>query len=189
MARSMNDRNGRDRHVAAGVVAGIVAGLAGTWTMSQFQALWSQQVTREHDPDTASAGGRHDARDWQERIEGRNANELAAHAIAEHTIDRPLTREELELAAPAMHYAFGAAMGALYGGLHEVSPRVRAMGGSGWGMAVWAGADGIAVPLLGLSRPKNEYPLETHAQSYAAHVVFGVTIELVRRGVRAVLAH
>jgi len=132
-----------------------------------------------------SAGGRHDARDWQEKVEGQNANELAANEVAEHTINRPLTREELEVAAPAMHYAFGAAMGALYGGLYEASRNVRAMGGTGWGMAVWAGADGIAMPLLNLSRPKTEYPLETHAQSYAAHIVFGVTTEVVRRGVRA----
>ncbi len=78
-------------------------------------------------------------------------------------------------------------MGALYGGLREVSPAVRRMGGTGWGSAVWAGADGIAVPLLGLSRPKSDYPLETHAQSYAAHIVFGVTTEVVRRGVRALI--
>jgi putative membrane protein len=186
MARRMNGRRGEDRNVAAGIVAGLIGGLAGTWAMSQFQAMWSQ-ATGSHNPDTASAGGRHDARDWQERVEGRNANEEAADTVARHTIDRSLTREELELAAPAMHYAFGAAMGALYGGLREVSPGVRRMGGSGWGSAVWAGADGIAVPLLGLSRPKTDYPLETHAQSYAAHIVFGVTTELVRRGVRALM--
>jgi len=188
MARRMNRYDEDDRNVAAGILAGVIGGLVGTWAMSEFQAMWSKQVSRDHDPDTASAGGRHDARDWQERVEGQNSNELAAHAVAEHTINRPLTREELEIAAPAMHYAFGAAMGALYGGLHETSRLVRGMGGSGWGTAVWAGADGIAMPLLGLSQPKSEYPLETHAQSYAAHVVFGVTTEVVRRGVRALLS-
>lgn len=185
MATRMNGYDERDRNVAAGIIAGVIGGLAGTWAMSEFQGFWSKKVSGDHDPDSASAGGRHDARDWQERIEGQNSNELAADAVAEHTIKRPLTREELEVAAPAMHYAFGAAMGALYGGLHETSRNVRAMGGTGWGMAVWAGADGIAMPLLGLSRPKTEYPLETHAQSYAAHIVFGVTTEIVRRGVRA----
>ncbi len=182
----MKRRRREDRSIPAGVVAGLIGGLAGTLAMSEFQALWSR-VTGQHDPDTASAGGRHDARDWQERLEGRNANELAAHAIAERTIDRPLTRQELEAAAPALHYAFGAAMGALYGGLREVSAPVRAMGGSGWGTAVWAGADGVGVPLLGLSRPKDEYPFEAHAQSYAAHIIYGVTTELVRRGVRALM--
>jgi len=182
----MNGRRGYDRNIIAGVVAGLVGGLAGTWTMSQFQAMWSK-ASGDHHPDAASAAGRHDARDWQERIEGANANELAADAIARRTIDRRLTREELEKAAPALHYAFGAAMGAIYGGLREVSPAVRGMGGSGWGTTVWAAADGLAVPMLGLSRPKTDYPLETHAQSYAAHLVFGVTTEVVRRGVRALV--
>jgi hypothetical protein len=187
MGKRMNRRRAEDRNVIKGVLAGTIGGLVGTWLMSEFQAIWSRTADGGHEPDGASAGGRHDARDWQERVEGRNANELAANAIAERTIDRPLTREELEAAAPAMHYAFGAAMGALYGGLCEVSSKVRAMGGSGWGTAVWAGADEIAVPLLGLSRPRSEYPLETHAQAYAAHIVFGVTTELVRRSVRALI--
>jgi hypothetical protein len=182
MAERMNGYDRRDRNLPAGIIAGAIGGLVGTWAMSEFQGMWSRVIDGE---EPQSAAGRHDARDWQERVEGRNANELAAHAVAEHTINRPLTREELELAAPALHYAFGAAMGALYGGLYETTRSVRAMGGTGWGMAVWAGADGIAMPLLNLSRPKTEYPAETHAQSYAAHIVFGVTTEIVRRGVRA----
>jgi putative membrane protein len=188
MARRMRQtrRSGDTGNVVAGVVAGLIGGLAGTWTMTHFQAMWSR-ASGDHDPDTASSGGRHDARDWQERIEGSNANELAANAIARRAIDRPLTRQELEKAAPALHYAFGAAMGAIYGGLRAVSPAVRGMGGSGWGTTVWAAADGIGVPLLGLSRPKSEYPLESHAQSYAAHLVYGVTTEVVRRGVCTLL--
>jgi hypothetical protein len=182
----MNGRRRDDRSVVAGVVAGLVGGLAGTWAMTQFQAVWSK-AAGDHEPEAASAGGRHDARDWQERVEGTNANELAADAIARRTIERPLTREELEKAAPALHYAFGAVMGAIYGGLREISPAVRSMGGSGWGTTVWAAADGLAVPMLGLSRPKTDYPLEAHAQSYGAHLVFGVTTEFVRRGVRAML--
>jgi putative membrane protein len=184
MARSVNDGQRHETNVLAGVVAGLVGGLVGTWAMSEFQALWSKAADGHEPP---SAGGRHDARDWQERNEDQNANELAAQAVAKTTIDRPLTREELEVAAPAVHYAFGATMGAVYGGLAEVSPAVRLLGGSGWGTAVWIGGDEIAVPLLGLSRPDTDYPIEAHAQALAAHLVYGVTTELVRRGVRALM--
>jgi uncharacterized membrane protein YagU involved in acid resistance len=172
----------REPHVAAGAVAGLIGGLVGTFAMSEFQALWSKMAERYQSP---SAGGSHDAREWQERNEGENANELAAQAVAEHTIDRPLTRDELTIAAPAVHYAFGAAMGAVYGALAEVAPTVRALGGSGWGTLVWIGADEIGVPALGLSKPDADYPLEAHAQAFAAHIVYGVTTELVRRAVRA----
>jgi putative membrane protein len=57
--------------------------------------------------------------------------------------------------------------------------------GAAFGTAVWLGADELAMPALGLSRRDVDYPLEAHAQSFAAHIVFGVTTDLVRRAVRA----
>jgi uncharacterized membrane protein YagU involved in acid resistance len=183
--RVTGDRRADDRaNVAAGIVAGLVGGLVGTWAMSEFQGLWSRAVDGR---EPRSAAGRHDARDWQERNEDQNANESAAQAIAHATIERRLTREELRYGAAAVHYAFGGVMGALYGGLSEVSPTVRTFGGAGWGTAVWIGGDKVAVPLLGLSNPDEPLPLEANAQALAAHIVYGMTVEAVRRGVRALL--
>jgi hypothetical protein len=170
--------------VAKGAVAGVIGGLAGTWTMSQFQAWWSRAV---HGLEPVSAAGRHDARDWQELAEGQNANEIAAQAIAEHTIERPMRRGGLETGAAAVHYTFGAVMGGVYGAMWEISPGARRMGGAGFGTAVWAAADEVAVPVLGLSRPTTEHPPERHAHAFAAHLVYGVTTELVRASVRAAL--
>ena len=152
--------------------------------MNHFQRWWSQTVQGE---EPQSAAGRHDARDWQELAEGANANEIAAQTIAKHTIGRPLDEQELEVGATTVHFAFGGAMGALYGALWEVSPATRQMGGVAFGTAVWAAADEVAVPLLGLSRPTTEHPPERHAHAFASHIVYGVTTEIVRRGVRALL--
>jgi hypothetical protein len=163
-----------------GLAAGAVAGLVGTWAMSEVQRLWTHAV--DGDP-PESAGGRHDARDWQERSEHQNANELAAHAIATYTIGRGLTRKELRVAAPAVHYLFGAAMGALYGAYAE---RQRADGsGAAFGTTVWLAADEIAMPLLGLSDSTARRPLEMHLQSLVAHLVYGTATEMTRRSVRA----
>jgi hypothetical protein len=170
--------------VAKGALAGLAGGLVGTWVMNHFQRWWSQSV---QGVEPVSAAGRHDARDWQELDEGRNANEMAAQTLARHTLDRPLDRRELKVGATAVHFAFGGAMGALYGVLWEVSPATRQMGGAAFGTAVWAAADEVAVPLLGLSRPTTEQPPERHAHAFASHIVFGITTEIVRRGVRAML--
>ena len=62
-----------------GILAGAAGGLVGTWAMSHAQRLWTRAVD-ERVPE--SAGGKHDARDWQERSEGQNSNELAAQAVA-----------------------------------------------------------------------------------------------------------
>jgi putative membrane protein len=168
--------------VVKGIAAGVAAGLAATWAMSEFQGVWSRVV---HGREPASAGGRHDARDWQERNEDQNANEVVAQKIAAQTIARPLTDDELRVAAPAVHYTFGAVMGGLYGGLAETAPAPTSVAtGAAYGTLIWIGSDEIAVPLLGLSKPGVTYPFEAHLQSWATHLVYGVTTELVRRAVR-----
>jgi putative membrane protein len=185
MHKQMKRRRVGMDDVAKGAVAGLAAGLAGTWAMSEFQGWWSRAVDGR---EPQSAGGRHDARDWQEKEEGQNANEKVAQAVATQTLDRPLTEGELAVAAPAVHYAFGASMGALYGGLIEVAPaRPSAATGAAFGTALWVGADELAVPALGLSQPDADYSVDTHLQAWAAHLVYGVTTELVRRGVRRML--
>jgi len=171
-----------DRVKAA--VAGVIGGLAGTYAMSEFQGVWSR-IADGREPQ--SAGGRHDARDWQERSEDDNANELMAQTIASNTIGRELDRDELAVAAPAVHYAFGGTVGALYGLAAEASPMVRAGTGTAFGAAVWVGADEIAMPLLGLEDPESDRSFELHAQAFAAHLVYGIVTELVRRTVRTAL--
>jgi len=49
------------------------------------------------------------------------------------------------------------------------------------GTALWLLADEIAMPVVGLSKSTLQRPLEMHLQSFAAHIVYGVTTEHVRR--------
>jgi hypothetical protein len=181
------DRSHRDGRREAdafkGALAGLVGGLIGTWFMSEYQALWSRVV---NGGEPQSAGGKHDARDWQEKNEDQNANELAAQAVARNTVGRELSEDELEVAAPMMHYAFGSTMGAIYGAFVEEAPWAAAGAGSAYGALVWVGADEVAMPVIGWSRPQT-YPLESHLQSLTAHLVFGVASEISRRAVRRLM--
>jgi putative membrane protein len=182
----MNQNGNHQSDAAKGAVAGIIGGLAGTFAMSEFQGWWSRAI-RGVQPQ--SSAGEHDARDWQELEEGTNANELTAQTLAKATIGRSLDQRELSVAAPAVHYTFGALMGGFYGAMAENAPGVRALSGAAYGTAVWAAADEIAMPVLGLSDRTDKQPFERHFHSFAAHIVFGVTTELVRRGVRAAFDH
>lgn len=163
-----------------GLIAGIIGGLAGTWAMSETQRAWTRVVDRDV---PESAGGKHDARDWQERSERQNSNELAAQALAGYLVGRSLTRDELRIAAPLMHYLFGAALGAVYGVYAERQHAQRF--GAAFGTTVWLGADEIAMPLLGLSDSTMRRPLEMHLQSLMAHLVFGAATEVTRRSLQA----
>src|SRR3954469_13506851 len=159
------------------VLAGVLGGLAGTLAMNYAQRLWT------HAADGAaprSAGGKHDARDWQEREEGRNANELAAQAIATTIRGRPLTYDELKVAAPLAHFTFGAALGAIHGRTVRDDRGNLFTRAATFGAAVWLLADEAAMPLLRLSRPTTQRSLEKHLQSFVAHMAFGTVAELVR---------
>ncbi len=161
-----NPQHDRDRSRWRGVLAGVVGGLAGAWTMNQFQAALSRAQP-------------------QQPSSGDDATQKAAAAMAQPFLDRPLTRDEKRVGGPVVHYAFGSIMGGLYGAMAEARPRTSLGWGLPFGAVVWLGADEIGVPLAGLSQSATEAPLSTHASALAAHLVYGATADAVRRAVRA----
>jgi putative membrane protein len=161
-----------------GIIAGAIGGAAGTWAMSEAQRGWTRLVDGQP---PESAAGKHDARDWQERSEGQNSNEIAAQVVARTVMGRRLDRDELAVGAALMHYTFGTAMGVLYGAY--AGKKSHAGTGMAFGLAVWLFADEIAMPLLGLSDSTLRRPPEKHAQSAMSHIVFGVATELTRHAV------
>jgi hypothetical protein len=166
-------------------VAGAVGGIAGSLAMNYTQRLWTLMVDRDA---PRSAAGPHDARDWQERTENQNSNEIAAQALARFALDRSLSEKELSIAAAVVHFGFGAAVGAIYSAyLGGTSHKQQS--GSAFGSAVWLTADELAMPLLGLSRSTLQRPLEMHCQSLVAHLVYGVVTERVRRVTRRALGN
>jgi hypothetical protein len=155
-----------------GVVAGAVGGLAGAWTMNQAQAaiakLQKQQEAR-------SSG------------ESEDATMKAADRVLSIATGRHLSQPQKKKAGPVVHYAFGVAMGALYGAAVEGRRHLTPAAGPIFGTALFIGADEIGVPLAHLSGPPTAYPISTHLEAMAAHLVYGVTADLVWRGVRAAL--
>jgi uncharacterized membrane protein YagU involved in acid resistance len=79
-----------------------------------------------------------------------------------------------------VHYAFGTAMGALYGLATEYAPMTHAGFGTVFGTLLFAVADELAVPLMGLSDAPAKYPATTHLRALASHVVYGASTEAVR---------
>jgi len=120
--------------------------------------------------------------------EADDATIRAAVVVAERLFGLELAeREKREIAGAILHYAFGVTTGGLYGAIAELAPATTAGAGLPFGASVWLIADEILAPALGLSKPAKDYPLSTHAYAIASHLVFGMTTEIVRRGVRRAL--
>lgn len=174
-------------NVLKGLAAGVIGGLVASAVMDEFQALWSK-LSESLEGSSGEGGSKDEGGQSQGGGEEQEpATVKAAEALSESVFGHELTKSEKEVAGPAVHYAMGAGSAAVYGVLAEFVPEVTAGAGLPFGTAVWLLADEAAVPALGLSKGPTEYPLSTHAYALASHFVYGLTTELVRRGVRGLL--
>lgn len=145
------------------LLVGLGSGLIAAWTMNQFQAALSKasRIAKEDEPKGTPP-------------QSNSGDEGPEDAT-------------LKAAGPIVHYAFGASMGALYSMAAEIYPEVTRGFGTGFGTALFAAGDELAVPLLGLAKGPKEYPLSSHASAFAAHLIYGVTTESIRRASMAIL--
>jgi putative membrane protein len=158
-------------HLLKHVVAGATAGLAGAWAMDCFQNLLSK----------ATAESNRNGQQGQQQEEEEPTTVKTADAIAVAITGHPIPKDQKAAAGAAVHYAFGTAVGAIYGAAAARTPDVAAWVGLPFGATVWLVSDEMGVPLSGLAKAPDEYPLSTHASALASHLVYGITTEVVRR--------
>src|SRR3954466_12251287 len=174
--------NNGDRHLWKGLVAGAAGGLAAAWVMNQFQTGWSKATEKLQHSKTPQG-----EQERQSNDDAEDATMITAGKISETVFHHELSRDQKKKLGPAVHYAFGAGAGAVYGAMAEITPRATFGAGLPYGAAVFLGADEIAVPALGLSKPPKEYPASAHLYGLASHLVYGLSLEMVRRGVRRLM--
>jgi hypothetical protein len=172
----MSSTAGGNGHLVESAIAGLAGGLAASWVMERFQAAL-ERATKHPDGDAAGGGGQQHRTPQTEPATHKAADAVAHAATGEH-----LTRIGKATGGEIVHFAFGGAVGAMYGAAAARNREIAAWGGIPFGATVWLVADELGVPLAGLSRRPTAYPLRDHASALAAHLVYGVTTELVRRG-------
>ena len=174
--------NNGGRHLWKGVVAGAVGGLAAAWVMNQFQSGWGKATEALQHSKTPQG-----EQERQSNDDAEDATMITAGKISEGIFNHKLSRDEKKKLAPVVHYAFGASAGAVYGALAELDHRATMGVGLPYGAAVFVGADEVAVPVLGLSKPPKEYPASAHIYGLASHLVYGLSLEMARRGIRRMM--
>jgi putative membrane protein len=162
-----------DGNVLKGILAGAVGGLVASWVMNQFQAGVTKVKEKVGAGESASEG---------DQNEGEDATVKTAERVSRGVFHHQLQEDEKKAAGPAVHYAMGAVSGGIYGAVAELAPVTTLGAGLPFGAAVWLAADEVAVPAFGLSKKPTEYPAAVHVQALASHLVYGLTTDLVRRG-------
>ena len=172
-----------DQRFLRGAIAGMLGGLAGSWTMNRFSAA----IGKVEEAWKKSDHRRQPRPQSRTSSSDQAATELLAQRLSHAILGRNLTSDEMNVAEPIVHYGFGALVGGLYGLMAELTPLTTKGAGTAYATAVWLGGDEIAVPRLQLSKPAEAYPAKVHAEAFASHLIYGLTAEGVRRAVRSML--
>jgi putative membrane protein len=170
-----------------GLLAGLAGGLAGSWTMNQFQAIWTRRqygFDRPHGAQSLQQGNPKNPALSLPAGRNEDATERVAEIASRLLSRRHLSRREKRVGGAIVHYLFGVSAGAMYGIAAERVSSITVGGGLLFGALFWLLVDEGIIPLLRLSKSPKSYPVSTHACALASHLVYGITTELVRRALR-----
>lgn len=147
----------RERSILKGAIAGMIGGLAGAGAKMLAEKMFPP------------------------RTNGQTAPPVA---LVEQVTGRSLPEDGKTAATQGIHWAFGAAAGAIYGAAVEVEPSLGAWKGAAFGITLNKMTHETVLPKLGLSRPKSEQPAQERISEWVSHAVYGIFTDVVRRGVR-----
>jgi putative membrane protein len=153
-------KSGTGRSLAKGLLAGLIGGLVATAAKSVAEKLYPPRVHGEPEPPEVLA----------EKLAGHHLDKGTKHAASE-----------------AIHWGFGAAVGAAYGVIAEYYPAATAKDGASFGLALMTLTHETALPAMGLAAEPEEQSSREHTSEAATHLVYGVVTETVRRFVRRML--
>lgn len=178
--------------VVRGVVTGIAAGVAATLVMDQFLKLSTagqraiEKQKKLADNESPWQIAHEQVQKEQEQAEQEGSTEIVARKLAE-AAGTSLPRENKKKAGDAVHYTFGTLMGVVYAVSAELLPEVTTGAGTAYGTVLFLAADEVAVPAFQLAPSPTDTPASDHLQHWAAHVVYGGTLELVRNLIRRLM--
>ncbi|MCC6142949.1 MAG: DUF1440 domain-containing protein [Candidatus Hydrogenedentes bacterium] len=185
-----------------GIAAGLLGGLAGSVAMQVFQTCVTHLTREKHHQrdlrDRPTQNWAHPgapaylheletqrrARESQKR---EPATVKSAEALSQALRHRRIPNLYRSYAVEVVHLGFGTTLGGAYGLMAEYWPETTWAQGTAFGAGVMLTGDEIAAPGLGLAPPPQEVPASAHLYAFCSHLVYGVTCELVRQGVRRML--
>ena len=161
------------RYTAGGVgrdiIAGAIAGAFGVWAMKRLDWKLYEAGGPERIRRTEAA-----------RPGGMDPAHAAAQQLAQK-VGVDVGDPKDNPAGHALEWTIGMGMGALYGLLRGMSPRVAKRRGLYYGLTMWLLKDEVLNTVMGTAGPPLSYPWQDHARGAASHALFGASTDLITR--------
>ena len=148
------------------VARGVAAGLAGTAAMTLYQEAVARARGR-----SALAENLREPRTWAEAP----AAAQLAKKLSEGVLHKRVVKRHAPLITNAVHWAYGASLGAAYGFAALRARRHALPQGIVFGTAVWGLGYGALSP-LGIYEPPWRYPAKTLGIDLSYHLVYGLGV-------------
>jgi putative membrane protein len=150
----------REKSLAKGLIAGLIGGLIATAAKTFAERVFPPRTHGEPEP-----------------------SEVLSERVAGHKLSPAVKTASSE----AIHWGFGATVGAAYGVIAEYHPAATAKEGASFGLALGTLTHEGALPAMGLSAEPEDQTFRERSSEMTSHVVYGVVTETVRRLVRKLL--
>lgn len=146
------------------VLIGAVGGLIGTVVLERITSKlyeWEDEEAKKKEEELRPEG---------------DPPSILAKRISDDVLRLNLSEDKKTKLAMGLHYGFGVMAGAMFGASAPRAPFLSAGLGTLYGTLFWLLGDEIGMPVMGLSKPSQDYPWQTHARAWAAHVGYGVAV-------------
>jgi putative membrane protein len=153
-------RSATAQAVLAGMLAGAVGGFVGSFSKIGGEVLYPPRPDAKISPPAL---------------------------LAQKIVGHPLPPATQELISASVHFGFGTLTGAAYGAAAEFAPIVKIGVGLGFGLVLQIFTHETLVPLAGLDQAPWDQPFRDHASEIFTHLLYGITVEGIRRMIRAKL--
>lgn len=140
-----------------GILAGFVAGLVGTAVKAGVERFLEVR-----------------------KIDQRSAQIKVMDKFSTKLLGSPVKMENEAIIEQLVNLPLGATVGAIYGYGKRDNDEMNMIDGAILGATTWASTHETSLPLMGLEKSPVKVPFRTQAHELIAHVIFGVTTEVVR---------
>ncbi|WP_424345108.1 DUF1440 domain-containing protein [Ilumatobacter sp.] len=160
------------------VVVGAVAAAAASWTKSLTEPVLQRTGERLFPP-----------RPEQKALLGADVSgrpELMPPAVMIRNVARSVAGREIDderstELMPFVHYGFGVGFGVGYSLIALRRPAISMLMGVPAGALLWLATHGSTVPAAGLQASPASLPRSWYVWELGSHLIFGATLEMVRR--------
>ncbi|NJY61249.1 DUF1440 domain-containing protein [Salinimicrobium sp. CDJ15-81-2] len=155
--QSFFEKDSFPSNTSRGIISGFIGGLAGSAVKSVVERFLEVR-----------------------KIDNRSAQIKVMDQFSTKLTGSPIKLENEAIVEQLVNIPLGATVGAIYGYGKRDKDEVNLVDGGILGATTWASTHETSLPLLGLDKSPAKVPIKTQVHELVAHVIFGVTTEIVR---------